>query len=95
VLDWLLEWLTKFLDWLVEVLLWVPQKLWELFLDVLATILEAIPVPDFVANADVYLAAVPSSVAYFLGIVNFGFGLGVIITASIIRFVIRRLPGVG
>lgn len=95
MLDWLFDWLQAFLQWLLDILLWVPIKLWELFLNVLATLLELVPVPDFISNAGVYLGGIPPGVAYFLGIVRFDYGLSVILAASILRFLIRRLPVVG
>ena len=38
-----------FKDCLRELLLWVPQKIWGLVLDGLASIIEAIPVPAWLA----------------------------------------------
>lgn len=95
MLDWLWDAIVAFAQWLLDVLLWVPLKLWEIFLDVFATIIEAIPVPEFVTNAGLYVSAVPSSVLFFLSIVRLDYGLSVVIGAAIIRFVIRRLPVIG
>jgi len=95
MLDWLLDWLTAFLVWLLDVLLWVPLKLWNLFLDAVLALFYWIPVPDFISGASTWLSQLPASVGYFLQITELGFGLGVVITASVIRFVIRRLPVVG
>lgn len=91
----LIEFLGEILVWLKELLLWVPRKLTELVLDGLATVVEAIPVPTFVSNASGYLAAVPPDVVFFLDGFAFEEGVAIILSAYVIRFVIRRLPIVG
>lgn len=95
MLDWLWDAIKNFASWLLDVLLWVPLKLWELFLDIFASLLESIPVPDFVTNAGLYMGSIPPTVWYFASIVRFDYGLSVVLGASIIRFVIRRLPVIG
>jgi len=95
MLDWLLDWLTAFLEWLVDLLLWVPLRLWDLLLTGMEAVLNAIPVPGFVDTASASLASIPSSVVYFAQALSLGPGLTMIMTAYAIRFVIRRLPVIG
>lgn len=91
----MLDALLRFAEWLLEVLLWIPRKLWELFLDALASFFEWLPVPEFFANAGIYLDAIPGPVLYFASLLALPYGLTVVLGASVIRFVIRRLPVVG
>lgn len=94
-MDW--DWLTDFFNaaiaWLVEVLLWVPQKLYELFLAGLQALLNSIPVPSWAE--DISLDWIPSGMAYWLEPFQVGFAMTCITGAYVIRFVIRRLPVVG
>lgn len=83
------------LRWLKDLLLWLPRKMWQLFTDGLATIIEAIPVPDFMENLGNLFAAIPSGVAYFLAPMHLGAGVTIVLSAYVIRFVIRRIPLIG
>jgi hypothetical protein len=89
------QWLDDFADWLKEVLLWIPRKLWELVLDGLATLIEAIPVPTFMENLGDLFAGLSPAIGYFVQPLEVETGISFIIIASIIRFAIRRIPVVG
>ena len=94
-MDW--DWLTDFLDaafaWLIEVLLWVPHKLYELFLAGVLVVLEAIPVPDWAEGVD--LSWMPSSMSYFLQPFNLPLAVACVTGAYLTRFLIRRIPVIG
>jgi hypothetical protein len=53
-----------------------------------------IPAPDFLENINSSLS-IPSSVAFFAAPMQFQFGVGVIVSAYTIRFLIRRIPIIG
>lgn len=89
------KWLEDVLVWLKELLLWIPLKVWDGLLDALAGVVEAIPVPSFMENLDSFFASIPSGVAFFLGGLNLGTCVSMIIAAYVIRFLIRRLPVIG
>ena len=94
-MDFLLDWLSDFSEWLGDKLLWVPRKLTELVLDGLALLIEAIPVPTWLANAGNYLAGIDPTIAFFLQGFRFAEGLTIIFAAYILRFLIRRIPLIG
>lgn len=94
-MDFLIDFLGQILVWLKDLLLWLPRKITELVLDGLAFVIEAIPVPDFLQNASGYLAAVPPEVVFFLDGFLFAQGIAIIVSAFVLRFVIRRIPIVG
>lgn len=81
--------ITWFFD---ELLIWF-QNIWNDFLGSFATVIEAIPVPDFMINVGSY--AVPDSILYFAGAFNLTIGVGIIVTAYTLRFFIRRIPVIG
>jgi len=95
MLDWLLDWLNGFLQWLIDVLLWLPLKLWDLLLTGCEELIAWLPVPDFFTGASTSLASIPGEVAYFAQALALPAGLSMMLTAYVIRFVIRRLPVVG
>ena len=89
------EMLSDFAKWLADLLLWVPRKLWAELLDGLASIVEAIPVPDFVSTAQSAFASIPSSVLFFADKFAVAEGVAMILAAYGLRFVIRRIPLIG
>lgn len=91
----LIEFLQRILEWMVDLLLWWPRKLWEMMLDGLASLFEAIPVPDFMTNLGSFFSGLDPGIAFFLQDLQFGLGVGMIISAYTIRFVIRRIPVIG
>lgn len=94
-MSYLIEFLERILAWLLEVLLWVPQKLYQLVLEALAAVLEAIPVPEFMENLGSLVAGLDPAVAYFGGPLQLGTGLTWVFTAMTLRFLIRRIPVIG
>lgn len=58
-------------------------------------IVGAIPVPDWAQNPGSFASLIPSSVAYFGGIFQVGFGAGVCSSAYGLRFILRRIPFIG
>lgn len=85
----------SFKDWLRDLLLWVPRKIWELLLDGLAAVIEAIPVPAWLADIGDVFDAIPDGVVYFAQALQLPAGLSMVIAAYVLRFLIRRLPIIG
>lgn len=94
-LAWIAKLFLGILEWLLELVAWVPKKIWELLLDALASAIEAIPVPDFVASAGNWFGGIPSTVIYFGQFFAVAEGLAMIMSALVLRFVLRRIPLIG
>lgn len=84
--------------WLLSVLLYIPQKLYEMITDVLITTITAIfnacTVCDF-SSLNANLAALPVAVLFILSWFKIGTGLTIIVSCYMVRFFIRRLPVIG
>jgi hypothetical protein len=91
--DWLTDWLDAAFAWLVELLLWLPNKVYELFLAGLLAVVNAIPVPSWATGID--LDWIPSGMAYWLEPFNVGLGLTCVLGGVLWRFLIRRIPVIG
>ncbi len=87
--------LDEFSTWLKDLLLWVPLKLWESLLASLAAVLNAIPAPDFIANAGGYFSAIPAQVIWVLNLFAVPEGVAMILAALTLRFLVRRIPLIG
>lgn len=84
-----------FKDWLRDLLLWVPKKIWEWVLDGVAAVLEAVPVPSWLSSAGSVLDGIPDGVLYFAQALQLPAGLSMIVSAYVLRFLIRRIPIIG
>lgn len=82
-------WLGWLRDELKALLLWWYDSL----LGGLASLLEAIPVPDFFAQ--ISTIQVPDGVAFFASAFQLPFGVGLVVGAYTARFILRRIPFIG
>lgn len=85
---------TAFGEWLTDVLLWWPRKMFELFLDGAAMIINAIPLPDAFTDIGSYTGAF-SGTAYYLHMFAVSEGVGIVLGALLARFIVRRIPLIG
>ena len=86
---------SQFASWLVNLLLWLPRKLFSQLGEGFVELISSIPVPDFVSQADYAFASLPSGVVYAISFFRVPEGLAMIISAYILRFIIRRIPFFG
>lgn len=82
-------WLTWVFDEIELFFHWV----WGSILDGLVYAFSLIPLPSFLENIPSY--TLPSGVAFYAQYFELQFGLEVIVTAYIARFILRRIPGIG
>ena len=67
--------------------------LYEGILNAVLAVINAIPVPDFLASIGSY--SLPPEVVYFTVVFQLHFGVGVLVTSYTVRFIIRRIPVIG
>lgn len=94
-MQWLSDQLNKLGQWLQEYLLYVPKWCWQHLLEALQALVNAIPVPDAFGGFSSAIGNVPPGVVWFLDLVQFKFGVGVIGAAYLARFILRRIPLIG
>jgi hypothetical protein len=93
--DYLIKFLTQILVWLLAFLKWGVDWCWNELMVAFATVLSAIPVPQWLADAPSVVGQLPAGVAYLATSLAIPQGLSIIIGAYVIRFIIRRLPIIG
>lgn len=90
--------LHAFGEWLLSLLLYIPQKIYELITDVVVGLIDSIfalcSACDF-STLGSNLAALPVATLFILGWFKIGTGLTIITSAYTVRFLIRRLPFFG
>ncbi len=84
LLDGIYDVLSDFAVWLIDVVL-----------NAAMTLLEAIPAPDFFANVATYAGQIPSDVLFWVDPLEIPTGLSIIMSAYILRFIIKRIPFIG
>ena len=89
------DWINTALEWLKELFLWLPRKLWSELLEALSAVISAIPVPDFVYQAQGAFASLSGNVLFFAQKFALGEGITMILAAYALRFIIRRIPIIG
>lgn len=77
--------------WLIDVIFMIFGWLW----DALMFLLDSLGLPEQIRTSATAFDAIPDSVWYFMNIFQIQFGLGLIIVAYLIRFMIRRIPVIG
>lgn len=90
----LIDFLGEILQWFLDACLWVFHTLYELVLVGLAAVVDAIPVPAWLVGADPFSALDPG-IVWFLEALELPAGIGIILGAYAIRFLIRRIPVIG
>jgi len=91
-MEWLGDLLRKIADTVIEYLLYVPKWLWQSILEALQSLISAIPVPEAFSQFTSNLGGIPSGVVWFLDIMQFQFGLTIIIGAMAARFLMKFIP---
>lgn len=90
--------LSKFLGFIFKkavVKFWALGLLYFIVLDFVPTLISWVGADSLLNNVFAMFNSIPSGVGYFLSAFNLGFGLKIIISAYITRFLIRRIPVIG
>lgn len=94
-MDFLIQMIVKALQWLVSWVEFAAEWVWNELMGAFLAMLNAIPVPTWLADAPQVINSIPSGAAFFLQSLQVPSGLAIIIGAYVIRFVIRRIPIIG
>jgi Protein of unknown function (DUF2523) len=94
-MSFLISFLSQLATWLQAMFIALPLYLLGLLLAGLNTLLQDIPVPSFFSGAAGYISSIPAFPAFLLQGLLIPQGLAIVISAYVIRFLIRRLPFIG
>lgn len=95
LIDWLFGVITSFYEWIIGLVAWIPKMIWSGILEALAGVITAIPVPAFIGQAQGFFNGIPSSIVYFFPYFAIEEGLAMILSALLLRFLLRRIPLIG
>ena len=80
-------------EWLIAEIKLLFVFIVDNVLQAVAGVFIAIPVPSFLLNVGAF--GLSSDVLFFTTLFQVPFGLGIVVTAYIARFVLRRIPIIG
>lgn len=90
----LIRFLGEIVEWVVDFVVWAALSIYELFLEGVLAVLELLPVPDWLTGADPF-ASIDPGVVFFVDALRLPEGIAIVVGAYLIRFLIRRIPGIG
>lgn len=100
--DWLLSLIEPLLIWVndlanefLETLIQLPMYAFEGLCRGFADFLRELPAPDFVLDAGGIFQHVPQEIAFYSNMLEIPYGITVITSALLLRFVLRRIPVIG
>jgi len=88
---WLLEIISAVIQFLVDLPFKILEWLWNAFI----RLLDLLPIGTYFDSSANLFANLPGSVWFFMNMFQLKFGITTILGAYLIRFLIRRLPGIG
>lgn len=95
VLKNIIQFLGNMLEWVVDFFQWLVVKVFLLIFEALVFVLGLIPVPEWMESLAGNAAAISPTILYFAAPLQLGTGLAWIVSAYVLRFLIRRLPVIG
>lgn len=93
--QWFADRYEQFQEWLLELVLWIPRKVWEEFLDELAGVLESLGIPSFIIQASALLGSWGSDASYWFDLLQFNWGFSLVVSAISIRWAWSKVPFLG
>jgi hypothetical protein len=94
-MDFLIQYISRILTWFVDFFVYCVEWVCETVLGGLITLLQAIPVPQWLTDAPSVLSNLPPGVVYMCNLVQLPAGLVILLSAWGLRFLIRRIPIIG
>lgn len=95
ILKGILHYLELALQWVVDFFQWLTAWWWGNVLDGLIYLLNQIPVPDWLAELATNVTGIDPGVLYFIEPLQIPTGITWLLSAYLIRFLIRRIPLIG
>lgn len=82
-------------EWVVDFFEWIIVRWFSMIFDAIIALLSAIPVPDWLSNLSSNIAGLNTGVLYFVAAFEIPTGLTWMLSAYLLRFLIRRIPFIG
>jgi len=95
VLKSILHFFEAVVTWVVTFFQWLAVKVFTLIFDALVAVLSLIPVPEWLSSISGNISGLSGGILFFIEPFQLGTGLSWIVSAYLLRFLIRRIPVIG
>ena len=95
ILKKILEFLGSIVQFVVDFAQWMAVKVFTLIFDALIAVLSLIPVPEWLTGLSGNIAAIDPGILFFAAPFQLGTGIAWVVSAYLLRFLIRRIPLIG
>lgn len=95
VLKNILEFLGDVLQFIFDAIEWVIVKIFLVIAEGVIFLLNLIPVPGWMGDISGNIAAIDPGILFFVAPFQFTTGLAWVVSAYVLRFLIRRIPVIG
>ncbi|WP_163833697.1 hypothetical protein [Spartinivicinus ruber] len=95
MLDKISQAISDFLDWVMDGIAYLLWCIADFFMSLFGKVLGLIPVPDFMHDANTMMAHLSAEYGWYLSIAEFSYGMKVLFSALLARFVIKLIPFIG
>lgn len=89
------HWLLSIISTVIQFLVDLPFKLIEWIWNAFIAFLDLLPIGSYLNQSAGLFSSIPSSVWFFMDMLQIKLGITTILGAYLIRFLIRRIPGIG
>lgn len=89
------HWVEGLVSDVLEYIYNLPLYTYQLLCESLVDIFAAIPVPGFFSDATNLFSSINSGVLYYVAPLQLDYGIGILLSAYTLRFLIRRIPFIG
>ena len=89
--DWLLSILQELMQFVVDAFIAIADWLYQALLDLISTSF----IVGLITSAGELFTVIDPSVWYFMGIMQIPYGITVVTSAYLLRFLVRRIPFIG
>jgi len=91
----ILQFIADVVGFVIDLIQWAVVKVFLMFAEALIGLLSLIPVPEWLSSLSGNVAALPAGVLFFVGPLQLTTGCAWIVSAYVLRFLIRRIPVIG
>ncbi|WP_445262008.1 DUF2523 family protein [Pseudomonas sp. EA_65y_Pfl2_P78] len=89
--EWLLSIIRELLQFIIDIPIEIITWIWESFLKLISTSW----LMGLIQSAGDVFTTIPSSVWYFMNMMQIPYGISVVTSAYFLRFLVRRIPFIG
>ena len=87
--------IAQYIQDIVNFLTGLPLHIFSLLLSGLSALINGIPAPAFFSNAAGWIGSIPTLAAYLLAALQISSLVTILVSAYVLRFLIRRIPFIG